>query len=45
MGSGCCLVGTVFPFGVINIFRNKIAVMVAHIVNVPDVIEFTLSNG
>ena len=40
MGSDCCLVGIVFLFGVINIFWNKIVVMVAHIVNVPNATEF-----
>lgn len=35
-----CLVGTVFPFEVMNIFWNKILVMIKHIVNVLNVTEF-----
>lgn len=33
-------VGTVFPFGVINIFWNKIVVLIKHIVNILNVTEF-----
>lgn len=38
MGSDC-LAGTVFPFGVINIFWNKIVVMIKHTVNILNVTE------
>lgn len=40
-----CLVGTVFPFEVINIFWNNILVMIKHIVDVLNVTEFCTLNG